>query len=262
MEKIPEPFTLVLGGGGAKGYAHLGVLKALEEKKHKPSLVVGTSMGALVGFLYCTGIPLERIIEGMERISKWTFFWLSEFSPWSLMWLFSLGPLEEKLRKETGDPRFEDLPIRLAVVAVEAHTGRKHIFREGNVVDGVLASIAVPGYFRPLKRNGKFWVDGGLIEPLPILSARELGKAFIVAVDVWSRRDTPLYSLHRPYNLFTAAAYSIDILLLTLNQQAHQYADLLILPNCSDIHWMHFHRAKEAITRGYEEANEVLSDSL
>ncbi|MFN4182926.1 MAG: patatin-like phospholipase family protein, partial [bacterium] len=205
---LPEKFTLVLGGGGAKGYAHLGVLQALEEMGKKPSLIVGTSMGALMGFLYCTGNPLSTIISEVEKITRLAFFRLAVFSPWSGMWLFSLKGLEKKLRSATGDPLLEELPIPLCTIAVEAHTGKKHIFRRGNAVDAVLASIAVPGYFRPLKSKGIFWVDGGLVEPLPVESAREVGGEFIVAVDVWSRRSQPVYPPPRPFSLLSAYTYA------------------------------------------------------
>ncbi|MHA2610839.1 MAG: patatin-like phospholipase family protein [bacterium JZ-2024 1] len=259
---FPDKFTLVLGGGGAKGYAHLGVLQALEEYGRKPALVVGTSMGALIGFLYCTGNPLSTIIAEVEKINRIAFFRLAGFSPWSGMWLFSLKGLERRLRGATGDPLLENLPIKLCTVAVEAHTGKKHIFRRGNAVDAVLASIAVPGYFRPLKKDGIFWVDGGLVEPLPVESARELGSAFIVAVDVWSRRTAPTYPPSRPFTLFSSFTYSVDLFLTTLNQKAHRLADLVIAPDCSGIHWFHFHRAKEAIALGYQEAKKILREYL
>ncbi|MFN4182096.1 MAG: patatin-like phospholipase family protein, partial [bacterium] len=93
-------------------------------------------------------------------------------------------------------------------------------------------------------------------------SAREVGGEFIVAVDVWSRRSQPVYPPPRPFSLLSAYTYSVDLFLTTLNQKAHHYADVVILPDCSRIHWFHFHRAKEAIALGYQEAKKTLADFL
>lgn len=175
--------ALVLGGGGAKGFAHVGVIKALEEQGITPTLIVGTSVGSLVGSLYASGYTpaqLERLAITTPD-SELTDFVLSNQG-------FVEGiKLKNFINAKVGGQTIENFPIRFAAVAAEKHTLKKAVFTTGNAGLAVQASCSIPNIFiapRIPETVGKKYIDGGVVSLVPVDSARDLGADIIIAVDV------------------------------------------------------------------------------
>ena len=181
--------ALVLGGGGAKGFAHVGVIKALEENGIKPTIIVGTSIGSLVGSLYASGYTpaqLERLALTTTD-SELTDFTLSNQG-------FIEGiKLKSFINAKVGERAIEDFPIRFAAIATEKNTLKKAVFTTGNAGLAVQASCSVPNIFiapRIPEKVGKKYIDGGVVSLVPVDSARDLGADIIIAVDVTDVSDS------------------------------------------------------------------------
>jgi len=183
---------LVLSSGGARGSAHVGVLKVLVENGIVPDVIVGASMGAEVGGAYAAGAPLEEI-EGLWRATSFgrAFKTLLPTIPWSG---WSSGrEVIRILRELVGDRRIEDLPIQFAAVATDLETGRPHVLSDGDLATAIRASLSVPGLFTPVWIDGRLLIDGGVSNPIPVDVARSLGAETVVAVDVLvDPADAPL----------------------------------------------------------------------
>lgn len=184
--KIAQPkIGIALGGGGAKGWSHIGILNALEQMGIRPSIVAGTSMGALVGAAYAS--------NSLSKLEKWA-------TP--MTWKDVIGYLDislsgggfihgEKLldamqKEAVDDIPIEDLPKTYGAVATELRTGREVWFQKGSLMEGVRASIALPGLFTPVIHEGKWLVDGGLVNPVPVSLCRALGADIVIAVNLYA----------------------------------------------------------------------------
>lgn len=178
-----KKFALVLGGGAAKGYAHIGVIKALEKHGLKPDLIVGTSMGALVGALYASGKNTKHM---QELVSK--FNTLGNFSLVSVLFkgnCLNTNKVKKVLNSEFEDALQEETEIKFVCVATDMKTGFEKDFHEGILKENVLASISIPGIFPSVKMGEEVYCDGGLVNNLPEDIARKmLPDAIILSVDV------------------------------------------------------------------------------
>ena len=177
---------LVLGGGGARGLAHIGVLRVLERENIPIACVAGTSMGGLVGALYAAGVPADRVEEEVIRLSSVTEQMRLVDVEWSAAGLSVRGRriynfLAELLGEELT---FADLGLPLAMVAVDIHTGRQVVLQGGLVIDAVRATISVPGVFTPVDLGDYRLVDGGVLDNVPVDVAHALGATRTIAVDV------------------------------------------------------------------------------
>ena len=173
---------LALGGGAARGFAHVGVLQVLEENGLRPNVVTGTSAGSLVAALYATGMKgteLERLALGMEEAT---------LTDWSLPILgrgvLRGDALERYVRQAVGGRTLENMVLPLGILATDLQTGRGVLFRRGDAAIAVRASSAVPGVFTPVMISGREYVDGGLVAPVPVSQAREMGAEVVLAVDI------------------------------------------------------------------------------
>ena len=171
---------LALGGGAAKGIAHIGALKAFEEERIRIHCISGTSVGALVASYYAFGRPAESILSigSTLNLSKILNFTLERGG------LFSTNAIREMIHRDLGDCRIEDAAIPLSICATDIETGEQIIFRKGNLADAVCASMAVPGLFVPVEVDGRILVDGGLVENVPISPLEKMGAGITVAIDL------------------------------------------------------------------------------
>lgn len=174
---------LVLSSGGARGTAHIGVLKVLEENGIVPDVIAGSSMGAQVGGAYAAGVAIDEM-EAHWRSSSWkrvakTLFPTIPWSGWS-----SGREVTRFLRDLFGDRRIEDLPIPYAAVATDLETGEAFPITSGPLAQAIRASLSVPGLFVPAWFEGRLLIDGGVTNPLPVDVARSLGADVVIAVDV------------------------------------------------------------------------------
>lgn len=272
--------ALVLGGGAARGFAHVGVVRALEEAGFNPDLVVGCSAGALVGAFYADGVR-SHIMRGITRMVSGTKKKASEFIPAkpSASALFDASKIEGFLVDFFGERKIEDIPTRFACVAVDIIEGQELVFDSGLVAPAVRASISIPGVFPPLRRGKMILVDGGLLDPVPVRVARDMGAERVLAVNVISHRKRELrrLALKRPlgvekkmkllaeivneierlreFNIFRLtekAVLTMESAIVEKSLTGEGAPDLVIDVPLEDIGYMEFHRAEEAAERGYQ----------
>lgn len=176
---------LALGGGAVLGFAHLGLLEALEEDGIRPDLLSGTSAGALVAALFAFGTAPRRI---QELLVPLTWRKVSDFSRTSLG-LLSNASIGRMLAEELGDVDIRDSPVPLAIIAADIHTGEAVFLRDGPLGDAVRASAAIPGLYAPVPIGGRLLVDGGIVENVPVRPLQEMGADVIVAATLGEALD-------------------------------------------------------------------------
>lgn len=173
--------ALVLGSGGPRGYAHVGVLQALSRMGIKPDLVVGTSIGSLIGALYASGMPIERIWQLVLESNPMN--WIGDLTWHRFGWVTG-DSIERDIDWAVGGRSIEALPIRFVAVATRIPTGERTEFGSGNVGAAVRASSSIVGTFIPVKIGEHVYSDGDLVAPVPVLTAKRLGARRIIAIDV------------------------------------------------------------------------------
>ena len=180
-----KKLALVLGGGATKGYAHIGVLKVLEEHGIKPDLVVGTSMGAIVGAMYCAGKDCEQLTKMSIKLTKRKIMDFNPFNAFFSTGILSGKKLRNVLQTELGDTTHKQLQIPFIATATNLLTGKLEILKQGNVVNNIMASSAIPGVYPIVEKDDINLCDGGLLDNVPDDIARKFGKNYIVmSIDV------------------------------------------------------------------------------
>jgi NTE family protein len=232
---------LALGGGGAKGFAHIGVIKMLEASGIHPDVVAGTSAGSVVGALYASGMDAFQLQE--------TAFGLDEAKIRDVR-LFSGGlvqgqALQDYVNRLVHKQPIEQLKIPFAAVATELETGKRTVFVRGNTGQAVRASSSIPGVFEPTEIGGRHYVDGGVVAPVPVDAARQLGADFVIAVDISARPDGS-----NPQGMMNIVGQSIDIMGQQLAAQETARADVVIRPRLAGIGPTDFEQKNQAILEG------------
>ena len=243
---------LALSGGAARGIAHIGVLKYLEEQNVKPCCIAGTSAGSIVGAMYCSGKTINELEDAARNIS-WKE--LVKFSV-PKQGLIKSSRLLNVLKGYIGAIDFSDLEIPLLVNAVDLLQGEEVILKKGPVAEAVHASCAIPGIFTPVKLGDYLLVDGGLLDNVPVTVMDKFDLDYIIAVDVGAQK--PLQK--EPNNIFEVLMQSFDIIRRQRDIPAHENADLIIEPDLEDIMLWDVGKAQEIIERGYQAAREALKD--
>jgi NTE family protein len=237
---------LALGGGAARGFAHIGVIKALEAHGIHPSLVAGTSAGAVVAALYASGmsgLQMNRAALKLDEasISDWAM-------PFRSRGLIKGVALENYLNTTLHDRKIEQLKIPLGIVATDLRTGEPILFQRGNTGQAVRASCSIPSLFEPVVIGDHEYVDGGLVSPVPAAFAHKMGADFVIAVDISTRPESGVTSssldmLLQTFTIMgqTIKAYELD-----------KYADVVIRPNLSKMGGADFADRNAAILAGEE----------
>jgi NTE family protein len=266
---VPERFALVLGGGGLKGFAHIGVLRALEERGLRPSLICGTSIGSLVGAAYLGGMPVADMEARALALRQRDLFRIDHIGMVTRRMRNASLYLEDPLRSlvESVAPRtpFQALPTPLLVNTVDLERGSQVVWglpglRNVAVCDAVYASCALPGFFPPALIDGRLCVDGSVMDNLPVTIAATDVDA-VLAVDVGSTSIAISRKLQRKG---FAAVYmrSAQVMMHALEQeQLRQWGRppmLLVRPPIWHYHWFTFTRTKEIIAAGYTATHEAL----
>jgi NTE family protein len=223
VERRELKLGLALGGGAARGFAHLGVIEVLEEAGLRPSHLVGTSAGSLVAALYASGkstAELARIAETMQE---------ADITDWMLP-ILNRGALRgEALAKyvntQVGGRNLEQMKIPLGIVATDLKTGEAITFRRGNTGAAVRASSAVPGVFQPVRIGDREYVDGGLVAPVPVRQTRDMGANFVIAVDISSDPEG-----NPSADTFQILMQTFTIMGKTINTLALKEADFVVRP--------------------------------
>jgi NTE family protein len=240
----PVRIALALGGGAARGFAHVGVIKALEARGIEPDIVVGTSVGSFVAALYAAGYAgadLQQVALQFEE---------SAITDWSLpsRGFFKGMALQDFVNRKVDHRPIEKLPRRLAVVATDLGTGELMVFERGNVGMAVRASSSVPGVFQPVAIGGHEYVDGGLVSPVPVNVARRLGADVVIAVDI-SRHPADQSTTGE----FDIVLQTFAIMGQVISRVELQSADIVLRPALGAVGSTDF-TAREAAIREGEQA--------
>jgi NTE family protein len=236
---------LALGSGGARGFAHLGVIKVLQAEGIPIDFVAGSSMGALVGCFYGAGLDVERLYKLSKAFKR--KYYLDYTVP--KMGFVAGKRVKELIRVFTHGKNIEELDIPVAVIATDLMTGEKVVFREGPIADAVRASISIPGIFVPEKHNGRLLVDGGVVDRIPVSVVEEMGADIIVAVDV-----SPVKSTTEITTIYDVIMQSIDIMQMELVSNREVKSDVMIRPPVQMYNSRAFTNIEEIIAIGEEEA--------
>lgn len=251
----PIKIGLALGGGAARGFAHIGVIKVLEAQGIYADIVVGTSAGSLVGALYAAGnngLALHKFALDMDEsaISDWSVPLFSKVSG-----ILKGEGLQNYVNKTVNNQSIEKLKLPFGAVAADLNTGVPILFRRGNTGIAVRASSAVPGVFQPVRIGEQSYVDGGVVAPVPVRYAREMGADFVIAVNISSQPDAQL------------SASSIDVVMQTfsimgqrLNFHELKEADVVLQPRLGGMKGSDFNGRNLAILAGEQVTVEAINE--
>ena len=246
----PPRLGLALGGGAARGFAHIGVIQVLEEAGIKPDLVVGTSAGSLVAALYAAGrngTELAALAQSMDEgaITDWAFPGRG---------LIRGEALARYVREQTGQRAIEQMSLPLGIVATDLDSGLPILFQRGDTGMAVRASSAVPAVFQPVKIGTREYVDGGLVSPVPVRFARQMGAELVVAVDISTPPDGAPTG-----DPFKMLMQTFSIMGKSINHFELRDADVVVRPRLQGVGSADFTARSRAIAAGREAAQGVLA---
>lgn len=260
--KRPRRIGLALGSGSARGWAHFGVIRALREHGIVPQVVSGASTGSLVGAALASGQvdALENWVRSLTKIDVWRLLDATLSGGGFMTGNRLMSAIGEQLK----DRRIESFEYDFGAVAADLHTGREVWLREGPMLEAVRASSGLPGLFTPVQHEGRWVIDGGVVNPVPVSLCRALGADYVIAVSLNRRvaeypgRDTSQGADgDEQISMMEVMYTTINIMQdqITRSRLVGDPPDLLIRPRLSDFRLMDFHRAAEAIDAGYTEAS-------
>jgi NTE family protein len=250
----PIRIGLALGGGAARGFAHIGVIKALEARNLKVDLLAGTSAGSVIAALSASGmngIAINRLALSMDEasISDWAM-------PFRTRGLLQGVALQNYLNKTLDNRPIEKMAKPLGVVATDLRTGQPILFQRGNTGIAVRASCSVPSIFEPVKIGDHEYVDGGLVSPVPAAFARKMGADFVIAVDISARPEAALTQ-----SSFDVLMQTFTIMGQTIKgYELDKYADFVIRPNLAAMSGSDFGQRNAAILAGEEAVSKIWPD--
>jgi NTE family protein len=246
----PPRIGLALGGGAARGFAHIGVIQVLEENGIHPDLVVGTSAGSLVAALYASGkngVALGQLADSMDEatITDWSFPGRA---------LIRGDALARYVRETTGNRPIEKLPLPLGIVATDLDSGQPILFQVGDTGLAVRASSAVPAVFQPVRIGTREYVDGGLVSPVPVRFARQMGADLVIAVDISAAPEgnptgDPMRMLLQTFAIMGRSINTFEL----------KEADVVLRPRLPGVGGADFAARKKSIQAGREAATAALA---
>jgi NTE family protein len=244
---------LVLGAGAARGFAHIGVIKALESQGIRPDIVVGSSAGSVIAALLAsgaTGNELNRLALNLDEatIADWGLPFAGRFGG-----LIKGDALQNMVNREVQNKSIEQMRIPLGIVATDLQSGKGVLFRSGNTGLAVRASCSVPGVFQPAVISGKEYVDGGLVAPVPVSYAKQMGATLVIAVNISSE------PVHQDASgTFGVMQQTISIMQRSINQYELKSADIVITPLLKQMSGGDFRSRNAAILAGEVAAQEQM----
>jgi NTE family protein len=232
---------LALGGGAAKGFAHIGVIKMLEANGLQPEVVSGTSAGSVVGALYASGMDAFQMQRHAVALDEASIRDISLFAGG----MVKGQKLQDYVNRMVGNRTIERMKKPFAAVSTQLETGERTVFVRGNIGQAVRASCSIPGVFEPVKIGKFYYVDGGVVSPVPVDAARQLGADFVIAVDISTK-----VTGKTPANMLGVVNQSIAIMGQKLGEQELTRADVVIRPKVNDIGPADFEQRNDAILEG------------
>ncbi|MDO5686326.1 MAG: patatin-like phospholipase family protein [Neisseria sp.] len=246
----PVRVALALGGGASKGFAHIGVIKVLQENNIPVHIVTGTSAGAVVGSLYASGMSVDRLELESELLDK------ADVADLTLSGKgFIIGQkLQDYINRKVKNVEIQEFPLRFAAVATDFENGKAVAFNYGNTGQAVRASASIPNVFQPVEINGRRYVDGGLSAPVPVTAARNLGATVVIAVDISARPEKNIDS-----GFLSFFQQSLNIMSMTALESELAKADVVIRPKVQALGAVGgFDRRAQAIAAGEAATREAL----
>ena len=244
--------ALVLGSGGARGYAHIGVIEVLEKQGIHPDFIVGTSAGSIVGSIYASGKTAAELHEVALNLKPNDVRDVDV----SLKGFFNGQKVENYINRQVNNTPLQNLKIPMYVVATELKNGEKTVFNYGNTGQAVRASTAIPSMFVPTKIGDTEYVDGGLVSPVPVQVARDLGADIVIAVDILAQ---PIHT--ETSNVWGLFNQNINIMQGRLAEEELKNADIVIQPDLKEkAHIFDVTGREMAIEAGVDAANEKVTD--
>ncbi|HBK67998.1 MAG TPA: esterase [Firmicutes bacterium] len=251
MRRQRPRIAWALGGGGARGFAHLGVLKVLKEENIPVDALSGTSMGAVMAVLFAAGTDLKYLSALATSIS-WEKFVDLRFPRYGLVEGKRIIPL---IRLLTKGKKLEELEIPVRVIATDLLTGEEIVFDQGEIETAVRASISIPGIFTPLPYENRILVDGGVVAGVPVAAAAEMGMDLVIAINVAGELDS-----EAPRSVFDILYRTFEIMSKRLDGIQTEKADLVLSPEVGKVGTVQFYRAEECIEKGEIAAREALPE--
>jgi NTE family protein len=252
----PRPkIALVLGGGAARGFAHVGVIRALEQEKIPIDMVIGTSVGSLIGAIYAYNTNSFELEWTAFSLEKDQVFDYGIFSAFTSMGLATGDKLEDFVKSKIPVANIEDLKLPFAAIATDLNRGTRVVVDHGSVAKAVHASSAIPGVFNPVEYQGKFLVDGGVVENLPGSVAREKGADIVIAVDI--SENVINFNIT---NIIDVMLQAITIISSENAKYMRKNADVLIIPAVGDVGMLDFSQKKRCMQKGIEAAQKAMPD--
>ena len=244
--------ALVLGSGGARGYAHIGVIEVLEQQGIHPDFIVGTSAGSIVGSIYASGKTAAELHDIALNLKPNDVRDVDV----SLKGFFNGQKVENYINRQVNNTPLQNLKIPMYVVATELKNGEKTVFNYGNTGQAVRASTAIPSMFVPTKIGDTEYVDGGLVSPVPVQVARDLGADIVIAVDILAQ---PIHT--ETSNVWGLFNQNINIMQGRLAEEELKNADIVIQPDLKEkAHIFDVTGREMAIQAGVDAANEKVAD--
>ena len=249
----PLKLGLALGGGAARGFAHVGILQVLEEAGIQPHLVVGTSAGSMVAAFYASGrngAQLQKLAETMEEaaLTDWNL-------PLTSRGLIKGDGLAKYVASVTGGKRIEDLAMPLGIVATDLHTGLGVLFQKGDIATAVRASSAVPAMFDPVRIGGRDFVDGGLVSPVPVRYARQMGADVVLAVDISSTPES-----NKASGMLQVLLQTFTIMGKSIKEYELREAEVVVRPALDGVGSASFGERQRAIQAGRQAMQQALPE--
>jgi len=248
-------FGIALGGGGARGFAHVGVLKVLIEAGVGPTLVAGTSAGGLVGAMYAAGLDWTWV-EKLARSLPWARLLDLTVSPGGLI---SGRRFLGLFHTIFHDRHFEELPVPLALTAVDLVEGRLVVLKSGPVVPALRATISIPGVFTPVRQGSMVLVDGGVLDSVPADVVRDMGAEVVLAVDLGAHGPTDPGQLRSARDMLFRA---YDVMSDAINQKSLSKADVVLQPGFSHVGTFDFRYIDRLISAGEARTRAILPSLL
>lgn len=253
-KKIIRKIGLALGGGGAKGLAHIGVIKALKWAGIPIDYIAGTSMGAIVGGWYAATGDIEALEEIFLKIKSRDIFPLREVLKNKNGSLFKGDYVEKLLKDNLKNIKIENCKVPFGAVATDVSDGNEVVLSKGSLVEAIRASIALPVIFSPVKIGGRLLMDGGFSNPVPADVVRKMGADYVIAVDVSSQWTmSPERSLGAK-DIFDAMSSTLSVVEYQLAKHALVYADVVLRPPVMNFRWLDFNNTDVILKMGMEEA--------
>jgi NTE family protein len=241
---------LALGGGAARGIAHIGVLKVLKAQRIPIDFIAGTSAGSLIAALFAAGVDPNDLEKKAQRLGWMRFLGMSidKKGP------FSGEGIENYIESTIGDLKFYELKIPLAIVSTDLRTWTKVVFKEGRVAEAVRASTSIPGVFSPVKLGDRLIADGGILENVPVPTVKSLGAQVVIAVDVIPVKPLDQDAEH----MIEVVDRALDIMLRKMSAPAKAQADFVIEPLTEYISSLDLKQASRLIALGEEAALKII----